>query len=762
MPPFLHWIGDRHVGTASGSTLARPAPALQFACGSLAKLLQRGTLRGEPSSFPPTHRPAVLFAAVWLLTLVGLTLLPSSTTRLMTWPFAAIVWLWWLVPVVIVFARWRRLPPLDPPLAAAGAALLLAGGASATLAPLAQLLAPHLWPVAGFAAMLLLAAGPSPIREALPRIVPVMAAVLSCVSLVGLLLTHGHLASIWQTRNDYPFGHSVTTAGALLIGLPWLVLSLVTARRPLPRLVWSITLLIALVALAATSSRAAVGVAGGGVVAATAWAVRSAPWSRFRKVLIAAIALGLVAAGILSNERLRDLVLHRQWSGIAAASNDQRLAMIEAGGLLWQRHPWTGYGPGSVPYAYPLVRTQLGSTIDSVLQLHSTPIHYAATLGLAGSVAALLGLTWFLLACRRLYSFPGDTGDGRFVRIAAAFSLGLYGLFALTDYQLDQPWLAAFLAFNASILARPRPLKSRMVGPPALVVALLSFAALALALPRTVRDLRARQVYDRALASSSESAALDGFAAAAAVNPWDPYYRHQEASLAFQLSLNAADAATRNTLRQRARQALEATLQAGPPPEYATLNLGWMDLEDGRPGAALQMFQAARLFAPNRQDLLLGTALAENALGRTDAAAHTLAIALLHDPTDVATPLWSDPSARRLRDLARAWLATRTRSLAALHPDIAARLERIEFIADRFDRRDPAAPTSPPFVRRRDGYPVLAYHPDGPAPVDFQIVVPPPLDLGLPASAQPGINLGLPAPVLIHLLENPPPPDAEK
>ncbi len=691
----------------------------------------------------------------WLAVLVGLTALPRATTRLMTWPYVGIAWLWWVAPLLVALWCLYRRRDADPLLTATGLATLLAASISAIWAPLPALSAPHFWPLAGFGGLLLLAAHRTSLASAAAQLLPLLSAAFTWISLGGWIGTHAGSGSLWSIRNDYPFGHSNTTAGALLLGLPWLTLATIKARHPIARVAFGITILAALVALAATSSRAAVGVLGVGIAAATLVGVWRAPWSFPRKALLVAVAGTVILAGVLSNERLRDLVLHQQWSGIAAASNSQRGAMLEAGWQLWERRPLLGYGPGSVPFAYPLVRAQLGSALDDVLQLHSTPIHLAATLGLAGSIAAALGMVWFSrrsLQRLRQLSLPPLT---------AITSLAGYGLFALTDYQLDQPWIAAVLALNVSLLAWPQPSAANRRAP--LRPAILFFIGLAcgLILPNTLRDLRARAAYHDALGATSDAAALNGFARAAEFNPRDPYYRHQEASLAFQLSLRTADPAIRTGLRNRARRALEATLDAGPTPEYATLNLAWLDLEDGDPANAQAMFGVARQFAPTRQDLLIGTALTHHALGQPEAATTTLALAFLQDPTDIGLPLWQNSTLRVLRDQARHWLQQRATTLTSRQPDAPQRLAEIETWATAFDTQAAGLPLPASHLRRRAGYPILAYHPDGPPPVDFQIITPAYPSIVPPREVQPGINLGLPAPVLMDLLENPPPPDAD-
>src|SRR6185295_15076148 len=134
------------------------------------------------------------------------------------------------------------------------------------------------------------------------------------------------------------------------------------------RLAWCLALAVTLRALAGTSSRgAALAIAAVGAVATLVVLVR-ARWSRGRKLALIAAALALGSAAIFSNQRLRDLVVHRRWTDDAQESNRQRTAMLTAGRLLGTERPLLGWGPGTVPLAYPHVRSLLDGGVDDVLQ----------------------------------------------------------------------------------------------------------------------------------------------------------------------------------------------------------------------------------------------------------------------------------------------------------------------------------------------------------------------------------------------------------
>jgi O-antigen ligase len=590
---------------------------------------------------------------------VVITLAHPSSTRQFTWPWILLLHAVWLAPLAALAIEWigggRCHLPGRTVLAGLGL-LAVATLVAAATSPFSAASLPHVWPTLGGVAALLWLHGwlgraepGGARRRRLLHGLAAGAALLVLASLAGWAGRPGEFN--WAVRNDFPFGHSIQLAGALLLLLPW-ALAVAWTSAGFARVAWLVLTTIGGLMLVVTSSRSAVLAAGAVAAAGTAWAVLRARWSSRAKLGLALAALVILCGAVLANPRLRDLVRGGAWSEVARESNTQRAAMIEAGRLMGAARPWTGWGPGTVPLVYPEFRHRLSGGVDNVLQLHNTPAQLWATLGLPGAAALLLLL---VAAARRIRQLWRDPAPG-ISSLAAAAGLGGYGLFALTDHQLDLPALNALLVVNAALLLSGAP-GAREVNPSRaarVAVAAAFFVGLLVPLPSTLRDLTARFQYDRALphlAAGRMDAALANLEAAAKQAPHDPYYRHQLAGALLRQLGTVTDAATRARLVERARGELMASLSSGAFTEFARFNLGWLALELGAPGEAAGHFRATLREAPHRRGAYFGLGLALRGLGPAHEAGAVRAFALewLNEPAACAAPLWTWPDFAPLR-----------------------------------------------------------------------------------------------------------------
>ncbi len=605
-------------------------------------------------------RLLAMAGALWLL---GTTLIPPSATRLDVWPWAALAsagWFAFAVGAVGLFAAGRLGPP-RPALAAgmlllAGVATLSAwqspwsgGSLAATLPTLGGL---------GLFWMLLQAfahrAGAVAVRTALDAV----AVVTIAAALLGWAqqaLAAPSLAALLQGRNPAPFGHSVYTAGAALLAGSWLAASasLSTGFARNGRL---LAVGGALLAIVSSSSRA--GVAAAAVTSslfAFGWWWRRG--RRTRDAVLGGLALlAVLAVGVSTNVRLREFVLKGEWSAIAAASNDHRLAMAEAGRTLGSAHGFFGPGPGTVPLAYHAGDARVPHAPDGSLQVHSAPLQLWATTGPAGllALAALLGaLAPAIVRGLRPHAPPGT-------QALAAGAVG-YGLFALTDHQFDLPFIAVFAAAHAALLVgETSPATTRRTSAGALRAVVATTALLLLAGPawHRARDLAARAAFAEAADAHDAgdlSAVQVRLETAAHRAPWDRFY------------LEAAAAWSWDRDPEFARRQLDTVLAAPTPwpSEFATYNLAWLALARGDPTAASARFSEAARLAPQRTGVFLGQAFALAARGDTEGADDAFARQLLADPGSIALSLWEQPGLRarlpqilaRIRSLATALAA---------------------------------------------------------------------------------------------------------
>ncbi|WP_414661002.1 O-antigen ligase family protein [Horticoccus sp. 23ND18S-11] len=638
--------------------------------------------------------------------LATVTCWEPSASRQHTWPLAVVVaCMWWLAPVVFLHgvrycSQWR----LPPKLIVAGATILALGTVvSAQASPFGALSEARIWPtLSGVILLLTLHHLWSPGSRSNPSLLHRPARWL------GLAGAGFVLASLalwlratwplpWGTRNGAPFGHSTYTAGAVVLFLPWIVLQAWFARGR-PRVLWLIVSGLALLVLASTSSRGGVlAVASTGLVAACL-AVSLGPWSTRRKLLLGVGALALGAVAVFSNPRLRELVLQREWSEGARESNRQRQAMLEAGWKLGLARPLLGWGPGSVPLAYPRVRAQLEGGTENILQLHNTPAQVWATTGAVGAVAMLLLVSGTLLAMARAPRTP--------VSGAAAAALLGFGIVALTDHQLDLPLMNTVVVLSLALLTAPAPDRLLPISPRTrdriALGCLPTFAAIGVA-NATFGDLDARHVHEEALmelGTGQPDKYLELLDLSARLAPLDVFFQHQAAFTVLEQRARLPDAAGQRALTQTAATRLKRSLATGVHTEYAHFNLGWLLLDLNEPAAAAEHFIAAAHVVPDKGGVYFGLGLALQAGGRLDDAVRAFALEIVNDPRHATSPAWEIPHLAVLLPAVRAEALRRLGELSRERPD-AARLEAWL----RWWWVDPAAAPSPPgFNRESSGF----------------------------------------------------------
>lgn len=599
----------------------------------------------------PSHRvwPTGLIAAA-ALGVVVLTLAHPSSTRQFTWPWVGWLTLGWLAPVVALLGHptaWRG------PGRTLTAGLLLLGGVTlvaAVLSPFPQLSQLRVWPTVGGVALFFwlhqwLASSAPRVRQ----VALGLALFGAGLAVYSLVLWRWQSAGIsWSVRNAIPFGHSNYTAGAMLLVLPWFALA-GWQTTGLRRLAWAIAAVAGLAVLLTTSSRAGALALVVIVALGAGFALWRAPWRPRHKLMFALSAAVLLCLTILANLRLRELATGGGWGEIARESNTQRSAMLQAGAWLGAERPLLGWGPGTVPLTYPKVRARLDGGVDNVLQLHNTPMQVWATLGTVGLVA--LGLIGFatLQRCRAVARNPAP------IPVTAAAALLAYGLFSLTDHQLDLTALNALLVLNLALLfsspnlATVKPqsnLISYFNSERGWIAAGLIPLLLLAPLWHTGRDLHARFAYDQALAALAEGRTADALGMleiAAQRVSYDPYHRHQLAGQLLAQRQATLDAAKREPLGAAAAEQLRQSLAAGVFEEYAHLNLAWLALEASAPQLAGRHFRAALLLAPHRGGAYFGLGLALRESGQLAAAVRAFALEWVNDPVTATDPIWSHP-----------------------------------------------------------------------------------------------------------------------
>lgn len=602
--------------------------------------------------------------AAYAALLLALTLPYPSATLVHAWPWALPGAIVWLVPAAfaLVALTARESRPWPNRILPAGIALLVVVSAvSARLSPFADASLVRLWPTLGGAALFVGLRHWLSRAERTPARMVILGTIAAGIAAIVILFSfamwwRGQWPLPWGSRNRSPFGHSNYTAGFVVLAFPWLAWSAWRGAGP-RRAASMAVMLVALVVLASTSSRGGALAFGFTALAAGVVIGWRSPWSVRSKALLAIAMTVLAGAVILANPRLRALVLERSWSDGARASNVQREAMFDAGLMLGRARPWLGWGPGSVPLAYPRVRAELDGGVDNVLQLHNTPLQLWATLGIGG----LLALALLAVGAVHAVTVGLRTGIASPERFAALASLGGYALFALTDHQFDVPLINAMAAANLAILSAsglPAATAPAASGQRRRSIVRLGLAGalMVLALPLW-RDLRARRDFSVAIHEwdqhriSDRLTALDNVALRA---PYDPYYQHHAASACLQARQLERDPAQYRAHTRAAVERLEASLRTGVHQEFAHFNLGWLNLDLERPIAAARHFIAAARLVPDKGGVYFGLGLALQSAGDTPQAVRAFALEWVNDPLSMSSPAWEVPLLAPLRPAVRA------------------------------------------------------------------------------------------------------------
>ncbi|MDQ5977050.1 MAG: hypothetical protein QG602_22 [Verrucomicrobiota bacterium] len=463
--------------------------------------------------------------------------------------------------------------------------------------------------------------------------------------------------TVFFMRNPHPLGHANYTAGLTLLALPWLAW-FAWSSRGWQRGLAAACAALALLNLFASGSRG--GLLGLAALAVAGLAVARVGWKRF--LLIGGAAVMLAGSLALANPRVRSLLGPADPAAAPNISSVQRGAMIQAGLRMGADRPLLGWGPGATPLAYPRYRHALDGGAENVLQLHNTPLHLWAEnggLGLlgAGLLAALAALNW------------------RRSPVAAATLAG-YGVFALTDFQLDVPVFAAAVAVLAALLAKPAP---------------------------TTASTALR------LGTGLGAVAATGIIILLGQRDPTPV-----------MNLEALRCAHDPAQHARAVALLNESLALNPDQEIAHFNLGWLLLVP-EPAKAEAHFRAAARLVPDKGGVYFGLGLARLNQGDRTGAARAVALECVNEPRFLASPWWTvpeiaalrGPAAKEYERLLAAWIPTPKTS----NPWVNRQVALLRTLAARLGQVSPGPEVN--YRRERIGYPVLMRNADLPPAVDL-------------------------------------------
>ncbi|MDX2097411.1 MAG: O-antigen ligase family protein [Leptolyngbyaceae cyanobacterium bins.59] len=633
-------------------------------------------------SLPPL---GILTALFYIL----FTLLPDSNTVMVSWPW---VFLWqgglacaglWLLWQIGIERQWHRLGHhLDWLMVVGIAGLLLSTLTAefpqqarwytwATLCFLAALYALNTWlQIRERRSWLLIAQGYLGLAFILTSLGLWIGQTLIPEQIRLQGLRNLGLSIPWlfapEARNWAPVGHSNYVAGYLLLLLP-LLAGLARIQPGWRRWVWGGGTVLGIVDLYTTSSRmgwlvlAIVGVIG----------LISLLWQRQVSRRIwggAGIAVLLFLVGLVTNERV-GIALASLFRG--QAPDTYRAVTIATAFNLFRDRPWLGVGLGGVPLLFQRDRPfWAGREAEWTYQLHSTPAQILAELGVWGILLMLgLGVLLGMMAWRwRRSHWAGSSAEKDIpIEMQNSSSLFLneipigplfagllgYGLFSLTDYQLDNVCISGLLVIYLAVLASelrssdeitPLPRKWAIgwagagLGLSAIVG--LWLFPIHLAWNLSSQGFSALKQNDLAGFTRSLERAYE-------LAPWEPYYPYQSGWNLGNLGLGIEEPADRQRLQELAIPWFQQGNQVAPYQEFGRSNLGWL-LLSLEPDRAMTEFEQAARLVPAKRGVFYGLGISLLLQGAGKPAIQALTLEVLRDPLFLTSPLWQSAPLNRL------------------------------------------------------------------------------------------------------------------
>ncbi len=450
----------------------------------------------------------------------------------------------------------------------------------------------------------------------------------------------------WQIvslRNWYPIGHQNYVAGYLVLSLP-LLLGLSILHKGQRRILWGVGFFISLVCLYTTASR---GSWFGLLTSAAVFCLVSAwryPQSRRLLGMVALTSAGGLLLWILSSDRLSAFLL-----AVVTGENSEiayRVVTNTVGWLIGREHWLLGAGLGNVALLYQKYLPEwAGQTAELTYQLHSTPAQIWAEMGLVGSLLAL-GSFGLLMYRSLQWLLAARYGREDFLMVTSLWSglLG-YGVFSLSDYQLDNLCISGTLIVFASVLTAyfREDLKERhsltIWRFPASVVGVGFLAIATFYLYPIHRSWMLSSQGFAKLAQKDVAGFVSKLEGAHRLAPWEPYYSYQLGWNLGELAYLTPDAQQRESLRSLSVQWFETANAASPYQEFGYSNLGWL-LVNAQPEKAVTAFSQAAQLVPNKKGsffaLGYGLLQAEN----SELAVQAMTLELLRNPLLLTSPIW--------------------------------------------------------------------------------------------------------------------------
>ncbi|PZO35394.1 MAG: polymerase [Pseudanabaena frigida] len=496
----------------------------------------------------------------------------------------------------------------------------------------------------------------------------------------GLNLTYDF--SDLQSRNWAPMGHQNYIAGFLTIVLP-IFCSLAIADKGIWRSLWLTAMGLGLIDLYTTSSR------GGflGLGAIVLYAIIVALFqkgSRGLVILVGSGAIALFGLLIATNNRLRSLVagLISSLSNPTQGSGELLFRTIAAdvGWRIGLEHWLFGAGAGSAVMLYQQYRPQwAGREAELLFQLHSTPVHLWAELGIGAVITFVFLLVAIASLCIKLHKSPSWLAhpQDRIITYGLFGSLLGYGMLAITDYQLDVPAIVGSLVIVFACLAylgQKHTNEWITLGyykQPRFWLAMLFTiylgAAIAWLVPvntawqassvgfiylsRAKSDLAAAKPEYLPEAIATIDKFQDRLKFANQLAPWEPYYPYQLGWNLADLAVSYPNLPQSQAWQEEGLKWIKTAIVINPNNEAGYNAAAWLSLQQGSQSSAQEAetyFRRGLELVPLKRSLSFGLGVSLLRQGKTTEAIAAMTAEVINDPIFITSPIWLDPAFQSL------------------------------------------------------------------------------------------------------------------
>jgi hypothetical protein len=487
-----------------------------------------------------------------------------------------------------------------------------------------------------------------------------------------------------QSRNWAPMGHQNYVAGFLMLVLP-IFASLAIAQKGMWRSLWLIAIGLGLIDLYTTSSRGGFLGLGAIVLYGIMLALLRSKGNRWLVAFGSGGAIALLAFLISTNNRLRSFI-----SGLITSSanltqgSGELLFRVIAADVGWRiglDHWLFGAGAGSAIMLYQQYRPQwAGREAELLFQLHSTPVHLWAELGIGAVITfvfLLVGIIALFIKLHKSLTWQANPEE-QAITYGLFGSLIGYGMLAITDYQLDVPAISGSLVIVFACLAY---LGQRHTGElislgyqrqPRLWLATIATVYLVAAIAWLVPVNMAWQASNvsfiylsRAredLATGTQEAipeaieAIDTFQDrlkfAHQFAPWEPYYPYQLGWNLADLAVNYPNLPQSKAWQQEGLTWIKTAIATNPNNEAGYNAAAWLSL---RQDSTEKSAQAAEVYfrrglelVPNKRSLSFGLGLSLLRQGKNAEGIAAMSTEVINDPIFITSPIWSAPSFQNL------------------------------------------------------------------------------------------------------------------